>query len=130
MEASATIIRHASSCLGLPDEQIRAYLRGFREAMASIEVQGPKSGLALPELREVILRHSPLVGRSLGSSQIRKRFGVTVISITRSSGGKIVNPSPDVTFEQGDMLTIIGLPDEIDTFTSQVQDHTNSIKPN
>ncbi len=120
MEASATMIRHASNYLNLPDEQIRAYLRGFRKAMKSIEGKPTISRFVFPDVRVLTLSDSPLVGSSIGDSQIRKRFGVTVITLTRSSGDTVVNPSPDTVFEPGDTLRVVGLPEEIDAFTSQV----------
>jgi K+/H+ antiporter YhaU regulatory subunit KhtT len=63
---------------------------------------------------------SPLVGGSLGRYQIRTRFRVTVISVTRSSGTMIVNPPSDLTFESGDTIRVIGLPDKIEEFRSQL----------
>jgi len=120
MEASATIIRHAASYLRLPDEQVRAYLRAFREALDSFEFAHVRSHTVFPELRELDLLTSPLVGGSLGRYQIRTRFGVSVISVTRSSGTMIVNPPSDLTFEQGDTIRVIGLPDKIEEFRSQL----------
>jgi len=121
MEASATLIRHAFTHLGMSDEQIRAYLRGFREAMESFEGEGSISRLAFPEVREIALASSALIGRTLGEAQIRRRFGVTVIAILRASGKTIVNPPPDTVFEQGDALRVIGLPEEIDAFSAPAQ---------
>jgi K+:H+ antiporter len=120
MEASATIIRHAASYLRLPDEQVRAYLRAFREALDSFEFGHVRSQTVFPELREMDLLASPLVGGSLGRYQIRTRFGVTVISVTRSSGTMIVNPPSDLTFEPGDTIRVIGLPDKIEELRSQL----------
>ena len=128
MEASATLIRHASSYLRLPDEQIRAYLRGFREAMETIEGKPAISPLDLPEVREVRVEDSAFVGRSLRDSRIRENFGVTVISITRPSGQTLLNPPAEMMIESGDTMRIMGLPEEIDAFVSQVstQNHKGS----
>jgi len=75
MEASATIIRHAATYLRLPDEQVRAYLRAFHEALDSFEFGHVRSQTVFPALREMNLLASPLVGGSLGRYQIRTRFG-------------------------------------------------------
>lgn len=119
VEASSTLIRHAFSYLKIPDEQIRAYLRGFREAMDSLQVKPSTLRLTFPVVRELTLSDAQLAGHSLRDSRIRERFDVTVVSIRRSTGETLLNPHPDTILERGDKLCIFGLPDEIDTFASR-----------
>ena len=119
LEASATAIRHAFRYLDFPDEQVRAYLKGFREAMNLLQSRPSISGLAFPEMREITLPNGSLAGLSLNDSRIRERFGVTIISITKGSGKVLVNPPPSTIFDAGDKLRIFGLSEDIDTFLSK-----------
>ena len=41
-------------------------------------------------------------------SQLRSRYGVTVMAIRKPSGEKKVNPSPDTIIEANDILVLIG----------------------
>lgn len=120
LEASSTVIRHALGYLKVPDEHIRAYLRGFRRAMDALQDGATASPLAFPEVREVTLSQSELTGRSIRDSKIRERFDVTVISITRSTGNTLLNPRSDTPLQLGDTLRVLGLPDEIDAFISRI----------
>ena len=119
LEASATMIRHAFAYIKLPDDQIRAYLRGFREAMDSLQSKPAPSRLPFPEAREFTLTSVRFAGHSLRDNRIRERFGVTVVSITRASGEKLLDPPPDTILKPGDKLEVLGLSDEIDAFVSQ-----------
>lgn len=119
LEASATLIRHAMSYLRLPDEQTRAYLRGFREAMDTLQSRPSISLAPFPEMREVALCDSPLVGRSVRDVRIRELFGVTVIVIERASGETLINPSPDTILMSGDKLRVFGLAEGIDALAAE-----------
>ncbi|MGH9786176.1 MAG: cation:proton antiporter [Terriglobia bacterium] len=119
LEASATAIRHAFRHLDFPDEQVRAYLKGFREAMNLLQGKPSISRLPFPEMRELTLPNSSFTGLSLRDAGIRERFGVTIISITKSSGRVLVNPPPGTILEPGDKLRVFGLSEEIDTFVSR-----------
>ena len=50
---------------------------------------------------------SPLVGRTLGDSQMRRKTGASVVAIMRD-GSAIANPSIDTEFLAGDTLLLIG----------------------
>ena len=119
LEASATVIRHAFAYLKLPDDQVRAYLRGFREAMDSLQGKPITSRLTFSEVRELTLSNPSFGGRSLRDSRIRERFGVTIVSITRATGEAMLDPPAGTILELGDRLRVLGLSDEIDAFTSQ-----------
>jgi Trk K+ transport system NAD-binding subunit len=119
IEASATMIRHAFAYIKVPDDQVRAYLRGLREALDSLQGKPPTSRHPFPVVRELTLWDCQLAGRSLRDSRIRERFDVTVVSITRATGETLLNPPADTTLERGDKLRIFGLPDEIDAFASR-----------
>ncbi|HEY4580044.1 MAG TPA: cation:proton antiporter [Candidatus Acidoferrales bacterium] len=119
MEASATIIRHASYYLHVSDEQVRSYLRGFRKAMYSMEGKPQVSRVPFPEVRELTLVNGALAGRSLREARIREQFGVTVVSIARASGEALMNPPADTVMQSGDRLRVLGMSEELDAFTSQ-----------
>ncbi|MBI4164205.1 MAG: cation:proton antiporter [Acidobacteria bacterium] len=119
LEASATMIRHAFPYIKLPDDQVRAYLRGFREAMESLQGKPSTTLQTFPEARELTLSNPSFGGRSIRDSRIRERFGVTVISIRRASGEALLDPPAGTILELGDRLRVLGLSDEIDAFTSQ-----------
>jgi len=51
---------------------------------------------------------SPLVGRKLSESVIRSELNIVVVSIRRSNGEKLFNPSGEAKIEGGDMLIAIG----------------------
>jgi K+/H+ antiporter YhaU regulatory subunit KhtT len=120
LEASATAIRHAFRYLDFPDEQVRAYLKGFREAMNLLQSRPSLSRLPFPEVREIMLTNSLFAGLSLRDARIRERFGVTIISIMKGSGEVLVNPPPATILNPGDKLRVLGLSEEIDTFLSHV----------
>ena len=118
LEASATAIRHAFRYLDFPDEQVRAYLKGFREAMNLLQSKPSLSRLPFPEMREITLPNSSFAGLSLRDARIRERFGVTIISIMKGSGKVLVNPSPSTILEPGDKLRVFVFSEQIDTFMS------------
>jgi CPA2 family monovalent cation:H+ antiporter-2 len=119
LEASATMIRHAFAYLKLPDDQVRAYLRGLREAMETLEGKPAPANLPLPQVRQLTLANPSFAGHSLRDLQIRDRFGVTVVSLTKASGKDLLNPPADTVLQLGDKLRVLGLPEEIDSFAAQ-----------
>jgi TrkA domain protein len=58
---------------------------------------------------------SPLVGKTLLESGIRKRTGVSVIAVIRPEQS-LPSPPPETTFAPGDTLVVIGLRDPIERF--------------
>jgi CPA2 family monovalent cation:H+ antiporter-2 len=118
LEASATAIRHAFRYLDFPDEQVRGYLKGFREAMNLLQGRPATSRVLFPEMREVAIANPSFIGHSFREAGIREQFGVTIMSITRSSGKVLVNPPPETLLELGDKLRVFGLSEEIDSFVS------------
>ena len=119
LEASATIIRHATYYLHVSDEQVRSYLRGFRKAMYSMEGKPQMSRVPFPEVRELTLANGALAGRSLREARIREQFGVTVVSIARAGGETLMNPPADTVLQPGDRLRVLGMAEDLDAFTSQ-----------
>ena len=118
-EAAATMIRHALERLSLPRERVLAYLNRYRGAMESGEVDGGDSAPGLPQTREVRLQGGGLVGQSLGEAQMRERFGITVVAVTRETGEVVPHPSADTVLREGDRIRLFGLPRRIDALLAE-----------
>ena len=56
--------------------------------------------------------NTPLVGRTIRESGIRDKAACLVIGIERN-GTSIMNPTPDTTFETGDVVWIVGEKDKL-----------------
>jgi CPA2 family monovalent cation:H+ antiporter-2 len=56
--------------------------------------------------------------KSISESNIRKKTGVSIISITKN-GESITNPSPETVIENGDIIAVIGQKDQIESFFNQ-----------
>jgi CPA2 family monovalent cation:H+ antiporter-2 len=125
LEASATIIRHASYYLHVSDEQVRQYLRGFRKAMYSMEGKPSMSRIPFPEVRELTLTGGSLAGQSLRDARIREKFGVTIVSLIRASGETLMNPPPGTVLESGDRLRVLGRAEEIEAFAAEAATSTS-----
>jgi voltage-gated potassium channel len=61
---------------------------------------------------------SPLVGRKLSETVIRSELNIVVVSIRRSNGEKIFNPSGEARIEGGDMLIAIGNAESLSKLTA------------
>jgi len=56
---------------------------------------------------------STLVGRKLSETVIRSELNIVIVSIRRSNGEIVFNPSADTRIEAGDMLIAIGNADSL-----------------
>ncbi len=56
---------------------------------------------------------SCLVGKSLSESRLKQEAGVSVIAIKRSSGELLPNPSADIVISAGDVLIVLGSPEQL-----------------
>jgi CPA2 family monovalent cation:H+ antiporter-2 len=57
---------------------------------------------------------SPLIGATLGSTDLRRLTGALVVAMMQH-GELVANPSPDTVFAAGDLLGIIGSDDELES---------------
>jgi TrkA domain protein len=60
-----------------------------------------------------------LAGKCIGDLQIRTRTGATLVAVSRQ-GKNVINPSPDFTFQEGDILLIIGESDHLRIFEKEI----------
>jgi CPA2 family monovalent cation:H+ antiporter-2 len=68
----------------------------------------------LPDIEITTLRideTSPLVGKTLGETEMRKRYGVTILAVRRN-GTTISNPNVNLTFAANDIVFMLGKPDQ------------------
>ncbi len=120
VEAAATLIRHALRRLALPRDRVLTYLERFRVAMEGTSTGGAR-GEALPEVVDVSLgQASPLADQSLRQAQIRERFAVTVVALTRSDGVAI-HPTADTVLRAGDTVRVFGLPAHLEQFRQETR---------
>lgn len=71
-------------------------------------------GKRAPEARwmEVVIpTGSPFAGRTLAALRLRERTGATVVGLSRA-GQRTPNPSPDVRVNVGDILLLVGSPEQ------------------
>ena len=101
----------------VPDEEINAFVSDIRaDGYELLRNQNPdpsklsdiKLNLSNVEISSFRLHpNSPLVGKILSESQLRKTHGVTVLLIRR--GGEVfANPSPDIQFMVNDVVVVVG----------------------
>ena len=110
------MIRHALRGLDLPRERVLAYLDLLRKAMDTTSPAAMPAGESLPELKEIAVNIGRLADQSLRDSQIRERFGVTVVALTRADGTMILHPAADVVLHAGDRVLVFGLGDKLSAF--------------
>lgn len=55
-----------------------------------------------------IFPDAQVVGRTLKDSELRSKYGVTVIGIKKPNGDLDLNPSSELVVEKGDILILIG----------------------
>ncbi len=63
-------------------------------------------GLQLEEA--LIADHSPIHGKNLVESGLRRDYGVIIIAIKRRNGEMIFNPGPEEIFYAGDVIVVLG----------------------
>ncbi|MFO8081306.1 MAG: SLC13 family permease [Armatimonadota bacterium] len=82
---------------------------------------GLKSAVESLNLREVIVtEESPLVGRTVRTIDLRRRYGMNVVAVARR-GGQIRKPLREIRFQLGDILLVQGSEDAVRRGCSQLQ---------
>jgi CPA2 family monovalent cation:H+ antiporter-2 len=62
---------------------------------------------------------SPLRGRTIGELEVRTKTGASIVAIVRDDL-VLTNPGPDAQFEPGDMVGVLGTPDQRAAFLTLV----------
>ena len=72
--------------------------------------------------------HSPLVGKTLEEAQIRSRTGANVLAIVRPSEHRMVDWSPQLRLQAGDVLITLGRQDQVAAL-AQLAGDTRAVRP-
>ncbi len=73
------------------------------------------------EMDEVTISSgSPLVGKNLAESQIRKKYNAIVVAIKKEDGTMVFNPNFDYVLQEGDTLIFISEQENIDRLKKDV----------
>ncbi len=73
------------------------------------------------EMQElVVLDRSPLIGKTIGESDIRQRFGLLVVGKHESDGSVAFNPAPTETIEAGSTLIVLGRRGDLNRFADEM----------
>jgi CPA2 family monovalent cation:H+ antiporter-2 len=76
-----------------------------------LAVPGRRAFVSLYERAELALQDTPAAGLRIRELEIRSRTGASVVAIERA-GRRIVNPAPDEELQSGDMVFLLGEPDQ------------------
>jgi CPA2 family monovalent cation:H+ antiporter-2 len=128
-EAGLELARQALYHLGVGVEDIQRLTdKVRRELYAPITRQGAVGDL-LAQLgrvsREIetewvkLPEVSPMHGRTIGELEVRTKTGASIVAIVRDDL-VIANPGPDERFKAGDLVGVMGTPDQRATFRTLV----------
>jgi voltage-gated potassium channel len=69
------------------------------------------------EVNEVLVREgSSLVGKTMVDIEARRRYGLLIVAVKQATGNMIFNPGPEVVFQPGDVVIVMGRVEDIDRF--------------
>lgn len=88
-------------------EDVLARSSGHRELETQVELLG----LRLEDL--VIREGARLVGRPVGTIEVRGNRGFLIVALRRKDGGVTTNPDPDVVLAAGDTVIVLGHEDDL-----------------
>ncbi len=118
----------------VPQEKIEAFIAEVRsggyEMLRSLSKKHPSLSdvkLALPDVQISTLSIHPsstVAGRTLHDIDLRKKFKVTLLAIRR--GGEVIsNPAGDMRLLGGDMLILLGKPENISLVAYLIRDRNS-----
>src|SRR5918997_2784491 len=133
-EAGIELGRQALSHMGVETGEIqRISDRVRRELYAPVasDLSDTASGDLLQQLGRTsrmietewlhLPENSPIVGETIGEVRIRSKTGASVVAIVRGDEA-LPNPGPEVSFEAGDVIGVLGTPDQRAAFRKLVQE--------
>jgi monovalent cation:H+ antiporter-2, CPA2 family len=120
-EAGLELGRQALSHLGVSAGEIQQISDRVRRELYAPMTDGPAEREFLQQLHMTsrmietewvtISENSPMVGKTIGDLRIRSSTGVSVVAIIRGSE-MLPNPGPEASLEVGDVVGILGTPDQ------------------
>jgi CPA2 family monovalent cation:H+ antiporter-2 len=124
-EAGLELGRQALNHLGVPVGDIQRFEDNVRRELYAPITHQSADGDLLSQLgrasREIetqwvrLPKVSPLTGRTIGELEVRTKTGASIVAIVRDDL-VLTNPGPDVRFEPGDMVGVLGTTDQRATF--------------
>ena len=99
--ADHVVIPHVLGGMRMAFATLRPHVVDFMQIASAGE-----EGLSLEEI--TIPEKSPLHGKSLLESNLKKDYGVTIVGIKPLDGRMTLNPEPNKILKQGDILVLIG----------------------
>ncbi len=122
LEAAATLIRHALARLSIPSPPVVAYLERFRDAIDLRAARNSAVHHPLPEIQDVTIEGWELADQSLREARLRERFGVNVVSITRTDRAVIIDPDAETVLRTGDQVRVFGLASHVAAFRAAARE--------
>jgi CPA2 family monovalent cation:H+ antiporter-2 len=121
-ETSVEIFSRVLKKYLLSQDEIEQFISGLRSdgyqmlrRLFKEETDAERFELQLPGFEISVFRigeNSPLVGKSLATGDLRKKRGVNLLAIRRD-GEVIPNPGGDAVLRAGDMLVLLGKPEQL-----------------
>lgn len=121
-EASMTMIRHTLDYLKVQGAQTGAYLSDCRSSIELAHHEPRDGATDLPEVRRITILPQMRTPNTIGELRVRERFGVTILTITKTDHNQMINPSPSTCLEIGDRVRVFGLPEQIRAFEESLHD--------
>ncbi len=121
-ETSVEIFARVLGHYGVPKDEIERLVNEVRASHYAALRGGGRDAPALGSVTgvpQMAVRHirlpatSPLAGKTLAASGLRRRTGALVLSVTRGHD-EIPNPDPDLRLAPGDILAVVGQPAQLD----------------
>lgn len=135
-EAALELAHQALAHLGIGAEEIQEFSNQIRHEFYAPIINEPRvpkdrpspAPAAFPAARDLLPRlrqtarliqtewvripeGSPLAGRAIGEARVRELTGASVVAIVRGES-VIPNPGPSIVFTGGDMVGVIGAPEQ------------------
>jgi len=123
-ETSVEIFTRVLKNYLVPREEIEQFIGDIRaggyemlrtlspEAASCYDLRHCLPGVNIQTIR--VGKEAPVKGKTLGATEMRKRYGVTVLAMQRD-GFVNANPAVDLIFEEGDLVFLMGTPDRLST---------------
>ncbi len=110
----------------IPEESINTFIRNIRQdnyEMLRPSNMAKRSNIEFSDMNVTCLtvqqQDNDIVGKKLSESEIRSRFNVNIVAILRDSD-IINNPLPDDMILIGDLLYVMGKPEDVNNFNEMI----------